>query len=229
MNYRCILIDDEIRSLSLIENYISRVHNWEVVKQYTNPLHAIEYLEENTIDIAFIDIQMPQINGLELIKRLTKSELVVITTAYNNFGAVAYDLNVIDYLVKPFTFERFLKTVKKIDAITAGRQSTATKLLQLKCEGKTVNINVYDILYAEGSKEYVKIHTRNRSFLIHERMHEIEAQLPPELFHRIHKSYIINKNDVIEFDNEQIMLTNKIVLPISRIKKDEIIAFLKKN
>jgi DNA-binding LytR/AlgR family response regulator len=227
MNYRCILIDDEIRSLDLIENHISKIENWVVAKKYTNPVHALEYLKENTIDVAFVDIQMPQINGLDLIRRLSNSEQVVITTAYNNFGAVAYDLNVIDYLVKPITFERFLQTVKKIETNTLGNQRKTDKILQLKSEGKLVNINLYDILYVEGSKEYVKVHTKIKTFLIHERMHEIETLLPIEFFKRIHKSFIVNKNAVMEFNNEQIVLTNNTTLPISRLKKDEIAVFLK--
>jgi DNA-binding LytR/AlgR family response regulator len=227
MNYRCIIIDDEMRALDLIENHISKVENWDVSKKCTNPVHALEYLNENVIDVAFVDIQMPQINGLDLIRRLSNSEQVVITTAYNNFGAVAYDLNVIDYLVKPITFERFLQTVKKIEKATLGNQRKADKILQLKCEGKLININAYDIIYIEGSKEYIKVHTKIKSFLIHERMHEIEGLLPKAFFKRIHKSFIINKNAVLEFNNEHIVLTNNTTLPISRLKKDEIAVFLK--
>lgn len=227
MNYRCILIDDEMRALDLIENHISKLENWDVAKKCTNPVHALEYLNENVIDVAFVDIQMPQINGLDLIRRLSNSEQVVITTAYNNFGAVAYDLNVIDYLVKPITFERFLQTVKKIETATLGNQRKVDKILQLKCEGKLININTYDIIYIEGSKEYIRVHTKIKSFLIHERMHEIEALLPKAFFKRIHKSFIVNKNAVLEFNNEHIVLTNNTTLPISRLKKDEIAAFLK--
>jgi DNA-binding LytR/AlgR family response regulator len=227
MNYRCILIDDEMRALDLIENHISKLENWDVAKKCNNPVHALEYLNENVIDVAFVDIQMPQINGLDLIRRLSNSEQVVITTAYNNFGAVAYDLNVVDYLVKPITFERFLQTVKKIETATLGNQRKADKILQLKCEGKLTNINTYDIIYIEGSKEYIKVHTKIKSFLIHERMHEIEALLPSTVFKRIHKSFIVNKNAVLEFNNEHIVLTNNTTLPISRLKKDEIAEFLK--
>lgn len=226
--YKCLLIDDEHLALDLLENYLLRLRNFIIVEKITNPQKAIDILTENKIDLLFLDIHMPQINGINLLSRLPYQPLTIFTTAHNNFAPVAYDLGVIDYLVKPFSFERFYTSIQKAELLLTNSNHTEKKTLQVKSDGTWINIQFHEIIFIEGCKEYVLIHCIKKTYKTLRSMSSLEALLTVDNFIRIHKSYIVAINAIIGFSAEEIALPNDIKLPISRNKKEAVIEILKK-
>lgn len=227
--YNCLLIDDEYLALDLLENYLMRIEGFQIVDKLINPKKAIDVCKHNSIDLLFLDIQMPQINGIELLKKLPYQPITIFTTAHNNFAALAYELNVVDYLVKPYSFERFLNCMHKAEKALENITVEGDRTLQVKADGLWVNIPYAAILYIEGWKEYVRIHCINKIYTVLKSMSSLEALLPNEAFIRIHKSYIVATSAVTGFNAEEIGLSNEIKLPISRKKKEYVTERLKRN
>jgi DNA-binding LytR/AlgR family response regulator len=220
MEKKCLLVDDEIMALDLLENYISRVQGFSVVNKFSNPLKARDYLKTNKVDILFLDIEMPQINGLDFAEKLGFKPLIIFTTAHSNFGAHAFDLNATDYLVKPYSFDRFLKTISKINSTFLLSVENQENSIQIKQKNNWINVNHNDIIYIEGWKEYVRFHCSTEVYTHLISMSELEETLPNTFFLRVHKSFIINLNFVKSFNKETIVMINDVKIPVSRLKKD---------
>ncbi len=207
---RCLLVDDEELARALLQNYIGRLPNLEVAASCANPLEAMSVLQQQTIDLLFLDIQMPELTGIEFLRTLTHKPLVIFTTAYSEFALDGYALDVTDYLLKPFSFERFLQAVNK--AVTmlqarAGNNSAPKEpempvkdYLLVKADHKVHRIKLDDIRYIQSMREYVAYHTAAGRLLSLNSLKNLEEELPPERFIRIHKSYIvaIDKIDTLE-------------------------------
>lgn len=226
--YNCLIIDDEYLALDLLENYILRLKNFNIIEKISNPNKALKIITENKIDLLFLDIHMPQINGINLLKSLPYQPLTIFTTAYSDYGTTAYDLGVIDYLVKPFSFERFYIAIQKAELHLNKSIELENNGLQIKSDGNFVNILFHEIIFIEGHKEYIKIHCRNKTYKTLKSMSSMETLLSSNDFIRIHKSYIVSINSVVSFDIEEIELINNIKLPIARSKKELVIEKLKK-
>jgi DNA-binding LytR/AlgR family response regulator len=195
---RCIAIDDEPLALDIIEKYASKIPDLHLTGRFTNALEVLDSLNKKEVDLLFLDIQMPEISGIQFLKSLKNAPLVIFTTAYENYALESYDLDVVDYLLKPIPFERFVKAVGKAQEIYASQKS---KLIQpelvrefifVRSEYQMVKINFNDVLYIEGLKDYVKIFCGTKPTFSHQNMKSIESKLPPTQFIRIHKSYIIS-------------------------------------
>jgi len=221
MIIKCIIIDDEMLAINIIETYLKQFDNFEIVGTYTNPLKAYEILGTEKIDVIFLDINMPQMSGLEFIESLNQSPSIVITTAYREHAVKSYELNVLDYLIKPIPFDRFLKTVNKIQQLVFTKNvNTDVKLTQephffLKANKKLIKVNFNDILFIESLKDYVKVATNIGNYVVHKSLTTITEELPSSNFMRIHRSFTIAINKVISLEGNLIEIANK-KIPIGR-------------
>lgn len=228
---RTLLVDDEYLALNLLEAYAQQVPDLEIVGKEKLPMKALERLQQGQIDLLFLDIQMPVLSGNNLLKTLQSPPLVVFTTAYTEYAIEAYDLNVVDYLLKPFPFERFLQAVQKAKQLLNTRQAgspgqspVSPDFLSLKVDGKLVKVFVEDILYIEGLKEYVRfVCNGNRKYVTLESLRNLEELLPSQQFSRVHKSYIVAKAKVSALDGNMLEI-GTVKIPISRGKREEVVA-----
>ncbi|MBK9491803.1 MAG: response regulator transcription factor [Haliscomenobacter sp.] len=226
---KIFLVDDEYLALNLLEAYVQQVPDLELVGKEKLPMKALERIQQEPIDLLFLDIQMPVLSGNNLLKTLQNPPLVVFTTAYTEYAIEAYDLNVVDYLLKPFPFERFLQAVQKAKQVLQARQTpsdapTSPNFLSLKVDGKLVKVVLEDILYIEGLKEYVRfVCTGNRKYVTLESLRNLEEQLPSTQFSRVHKSYIVANNKVSALDGNMLEI-GTVKIPISRGKREDVVA-----
>jgi len=221
MKIKCIIIDDEALAISVIESHLQNFDTIEIVATYTNPIQAYEIIERENIDLIFLDINMPQINGMEFIENLNHKPAIVITTAYSEYAVKSYELNVLDYLVKPIPFDRFLKTINKVYQNVFPVNRAGDNPIQqepnifLKANKKLVKVNLNDINYIESLKDYVKVATSTEDYIVHKSLTSITEELPAAAFIRIHRSFTISINKVIAIDGNLIELPNKRI-PIGR-------------
>ncbi|WP_295984393.1 LytTR family DNA-binding domain-containing protein [uncultured Algibacter sp.] len=221
MKIKCIIIDDEPLAISVIENHLKNFDHVEIVETFNNPLKAYRILEQEKIDLIFLDINMPQMTGFAFIGNLSHKPLIVITTAYREYAVKSFELNILDYLVKPIPFNRFLKTINKVyQQIYVSNSSTDVSLQQephifLKVNKKLIKINLNDILYIESLKDYIKVITTIGDYVVHKSLTAITEELPQSNFIRIHRSYTISINKVIALEGNTVEISNR-KIPIGR-------------
>lgn len=221
MKIKCIIIDDEPLAISVIENHLKNFDHIEIVETFNNPLNAYRVLEQEKIDLIFLDINMPKMTGFTFIENLTYKPLIVITTAYREYAVKSYELNILDYLVKPIPFNRFLKTINKVYQQVYLNNAKADVTLQqephifLKVNKKLIKINLNDILYIESLKDYIKVITTIGDYVVHKSLTAITEELPQSNFIRIHKSYTISVNKVIALEGNTVEISNR-KIPIGR-------------
>jgi DNA-binding LytR/AlgR family response regulator len=230
---RTLLVDDEYLALQLLENFVNQTPDLLLVDKVKLPLKALDILHEQPVDLLFLDIQMPLLSGSALLKTLQNPPLVVFTTAYNEYAVEAFNLNVVDYLLKPFSFDRFLQAVQKAKETLRARQRGATTsqidneasdFLVVKADGKMTKIFFEELLYVEGLKEYVRfVCTQNRKYVVLESLKKLENNLPAHLFLRVHKSYIVAVRQVSALEGNQLEIGHQ-KIPISREKREEVVA-----
>jgi len=236
MNYSVVAIDDEPPALQLIAEYIEKTPGLKLIGRFENPLKASEYLRENHADIVFADIHMPDLTGIELVRLLEKGPKVIFTTAYEKYAIEGYKLEVVDYLLKPFSYEEFLAAVNKaikqirLEQKALTNVSANEKFLFLKSDYKIKRINFDDILYIEGLKDYVKVYIQNspRPVISLSTMKLIESKLPEEKFMRVHKSFIVNLGRVDTVERGRIVF-GKTYIPVGEQYKDKFQKFLDRN
>lgn len=229
---KILLVDDEYLALNLLEEFIKKVPDLEVIGKLKSPMQALKLLQETTVDLLFLDIQMPTLSGNNLLKTLKNPPLTIFTTAYNDYAIEAFELNVIDYLLKPFSFERFLQAVMKAKErlqflenpmlITSEQNRD---FFSIKSDSKVIKIYFDDILFIEGLKEYVRIVCHDARFVTLESLKNLEELLPRDNFIRVHKSYIIAKNKAQSLEGNLLEI-GKHKIPISRSKRDEIVEWI---
>lgn len=204
MKLNCVIVDDEPLARKLIADYVQKMPGLNLVESCAGPLVAMEVLRNHKIDLMFLDVQMPELTGITLMKSLQKKPLVILTTAYSEYALQGYELDVVDYLLKPITFERFLVAVDKAAQRAAGatpyaaeparsqiQTDTQQPFVFVKDGTKLVKVRLADILFVEGLKDYVTIHTPTQKIVSLQRLKALEGQLPPDRFIRIHNSYIV--------------------------------------
>ncbi|MBE7170358.1 MAG: response regulator transcription factor [Williamsia sp.] len=222
---RCLIVDDEEPARELIKLHLSGLEDFEVVASFNNALDAFVLLQKEGIDLVFLDIRMPKVSGLELIRSLKWSPKIILTTAYREYAADAFDWEVFDYLVKPITQERFMKSIAKFmhywSSQAEARETTKSNdgaYLFFKVGREQVKIMLKDILYIEGLADYIKVHTADKSYIASEKLGFMEEKLPFNLFTRIHKSFIVALDKITSFNADQVMLHDK-SLPLGRLFK----------
>lgn len=221
MKIKCIIIDDEPLAITVIENHLKNFDHVEIVETFNNPLKAYRVLEQEKIDLIFLDINMPQMTGFAFIENLSYKPLIVITTAYREYAVKSFELNILDYLVKPIPFNRFLKTINKVYQQVYVSNASADSSLQqephifLKVNKKLIKINLNDILYIESLKDYIKVITSLGDYVVHKSLTAITEELPQSNFMRIHRSYTISINKIIALEGNTVEISNR-KIPIGR-------------
>ena len=222
MKIKCIIIDDEPLAIKVIESHLKEFQNFEIAGTFNNPISALPLIEKENIEAIFLDINMAKMNGLEFIKSVELKSNIVITTAYREYAVESFDLNVLDYLVKPIPFNRFLKSINKITQKIAqqkeGKSETSDandSYIFLKVDKKLVKINYEDILYVESLKDYIKIFTSTDNYLVHKSLTSLTEELPQDQFLRIHRSFTISIDKVDSVEGNSIEIGAKRI-PIGR-------------
>jgi DNA-binding LytR/AlgR family response regulator len=237
LKINCVIVEDEPLARNLMAEYVRKVPTLNLIEACSNPLTAIEVLRNNSVDVLFLDVQMPELTGISLLKVLQKRPLVVLTTAYSEYALEGYELDVADYLLKPITFERFLRAVDRVTQRLEGKQQPVRpvvpqeaqpKFVFVKDGTKLVKVHLDDILYIEGLKDYVTIHTRQQKIVSLQRLKVLEEQLPADQFIRIHNSYIVSLKsiDVIHKGDVQV---GGALLPIGDTFKKSFREFIERN
>jgi DNA-binding LytR/AlgR family response regulator len=191
MKLTCVIIDDEYLARQYIRDYIERLPFLELAGDYNSPLLIMDELKRNAIDILFLDIQMPDITGIDFLKILNPQPYIILTTAYKEYALEGYEHNVIDYLLKPFSFDRFLKAINKV-VDRAEKEGTGRTFMTIRADRKLYKINYDDLIYIEGQRAYVTFHTTQRKITALISMKELEEKLPGDQFIRIHKCFIVS-------------------------------------
>ena len=229
---RVLIVDDEPLAQEVIERYLLNINELELVGKCSNALEAFEVLHNEHIDLMFLDISMPVISGIDFLRSLRIAPAVIITTAYPDFALQGYELDVIDYLVKPISIERFMKAVNKVierikkpaPVIVESKQIKADYMF-VKCDQKLIKIRFNDIDYIEGMKDYVKIFTNDRMIVTLHTMKFFENNLPSHIFIRIHKSYIVNVDAIKTISGNELEI-NQTRIPIGNSFKDNVLKYI---
>jgi DNA-binding LytR/AlgR family response regulator len=223
MKFKCIIVDDEPPAIRILENYIGKVSFLEKVGVFNDSLKALEFLNTETVDVVFLDIQMPQLTGLQISRIISKDIKVIFTTAYPDFALEGFELNAIDYLLKPIAFERFYQAVSKLnsESKTVMTYNTAPDFLFIKTDGKNKFQKIFlsDILYVESLQNYVCIHTKQQQIITHSSLKNVVESLPSADFIQIHKSYVISLKHIESTDNFSVFINEK-ELPIGTTFKE---------
>ncbi len=246
MKLRCIIVEDEPLARNLLADYVRKVAYLELVEACSTPLRALEVLKSNAVDLMFLDIQMPEITGITLLKTLQKKPLVILTTAYSEYALEGYDLDVVDYLLKPITFDRFLKAVDRASQRMQGtadgvgaetrhaisqppsHSDTGNPFVFIKDGTKLVKVNYDDILFVEGLKDYVTIVTKTQKIVSLQRLKSLEEHLPADRFIRIHHSYIIALKAVDSIRKGEVQIGTHLI-PISDSYRKAFREFVERN
>ncbi|WP_397444984.1 LytR/AlgR family response regulator transcription factor [Polaribacter sp. R77954] len=216
MKIRCIIIDDEPSSQNVLKSFINKIDYLDLKQVCNDALEALEYLKNTSIDLLFLDINMPQLSGISFYKSLQKPPKVIFTTAYSEYALDGFDLDATDYLLKPFSFERFVQAISKIKVLNDQK----TESIIIKSNKRLHQIKVDDILYVESLGDYIKVHFTSHFLIVYKTLKNMYTELPKTLFKQVHKSYIINKNKIDYIEGNRIIIqSNKIPLG-HKYKKD---------
>lgn len=226
---KCIIVDDEPAAHYVLINYIQRNPQLELVQQFYNGVDAMNFLRKNKIDLLFLDIDMPEITGLELLKIMPSSPKTILTTAYSEFALESYEYGVIDYLLKPIYFPRFLKAIDRFFLMELPEQFTPEETassVTVKVDGYFMDVELNQLLYAQSFGNYVKLITKTKTYLASATTNELQNSLPENLFMRIHKSYIVALDKIEVMDKDHVLI-NRIKIPVGITYKRELSEWLK--
>jgi len=217
---KTLIIDDELPAVKVLTTFVNKTPDLDLILGTTNAFEGLELLKSNSVDLLFLDIEMPDITGVELLKLLNNKPMVVFTTAYEQYALQGYELDILDYLVKPIRYERFLKAANKANQLYQLNKSATPPLseegeLLLKVDYKTIKVMYSDIDYIEGLKDYVKVYTTNGMLLTRLNLKGIGAKLPSHLFVRAHRSYIVASKKITSFQKGQLFI-GKVAIPIGK-------------
>jgi DNA-binding LytR/AlgR family response regulator len=237
MKLKCIIIDDEPIARKVLKEFIEDVDFLELIGQAENPLKATSLLNENAVDLIFLDINMPKINGIDFLKNSNTTASVIMTTAYAEHAVEAYNLDVLDYLVKPIAFDRFLKACNKALKLQEAKQKVSVQSQKnddhffIKCDNQIEKIFYHDLLYAEAMLNYVMLYTNSKKMMVYITIKSLEEQLPSDIFLKVHKSFLVNVSKVKSIEGNMINIGEaKITISqnlretvINKIVKDKMI------
>lgn len=221
----CLLIDDEPLSRDVLRSYIEEVPDLEIVAECMNAVEATRHLSKSRIDILFLDINMPGLSGISFARSLTLSPLVIFTTAYPEYAVEGFELDATDYLVKPYSFERFLKAVNRaLEKLRENHRSgDAEGKVLVRADKKLYALPFADILFIEGQGDYIRIHTPRHKLMVHDTLKNFLESLPSEGFMRIHKSYVVNLKQIEFIEGNQVFVAQQ-ALPVSPAQRDDLLS-----
>jgi DNA-binding LytR/AlgR family response regulator len=228
---KCIIVEDETLAQNVIQSHLKKVSNFELLAVCSNAMEAAQVLNKQEVDLIFLDIQLPGMTGLNFLKSLPNPPLAILTTAYAEYALESYEFNVIDYLLKPISFERFSKAVGKVtdgrlySQVNKEQDSSAADHIFIRSNSKFFKVNFPEIVYVEGMKDYLKIHTADFTLVTHQTMNDIQKILPPRQFIRVHKSYIVAVAYIKTIYGNSVGL-EKATIPIGINYKEEVMNFI---
>ncbi|MFS2186936.1 LytR/AlgR family response regulator transcription factor [Mucilaginibacter sp. Mucisp84] len=232
---RCLVVDDEPLALHILEDYISKMPFLQLVKATTNPIEALTMVQAAEVDLVFLDVQMPELTGIQFLKIANGKAKVILTTAYPQYALEGYELDVVDYLLKPIAFDRFFKSVQKAQSIIqpvaakpqvvmqaepVQQDDFSTDFIFVKTEHKIQKVYLHDIMFIEGLKDYISIFTSAERIITLQGMKKMEDALPEKHFVRVHKSYIVALNKIDSIERSRIQIGDKII-PVGDTYRDE--------
>ena len=232
-NISCIIVDDESIARDVIANHVSKINNIKIVASCTNAIEAFNYLNTHKIDLVFLDINMPEISGISFAKSINKDIKIIFTTAYRDYAVEGFELQAVDYLLKPISFDRLLQAVTAYFKTYTNINNDKTPILEkhdfmfVRADRRMIKIDFSSILYIESYSDYIKINLKNETIVTRETISAIEAKLPNDAFLRIHRSFIIALNFITSFTNEEVTI-DKTSLTISRSYKKDVLKVLEK-
>jgi DNA-binding LytR/AlgR family response regulator len=211
---KCVIVDDEPLAISLLESYVNKVPFLELVFSTENPIEAMEYVQKNESDLIFLDIQMPELTGINFMKILGDKKKYILTTAYSEYALEGYEHHIIDYLLKPVPFERFYKSALKAQERFTTAESKEETHFFVKSSGQQHRINFKDILYVESIRDYINIKTSEQEYIVLDTLKSMEQQLSETSFIRIHKSFIVNLHQIRNVAGKKVTLISGNELPV---------------
>ena len=234
---RCLIVDDEPLALHILEDYISKIPFLQLVKATTNPIEALTLVQEKLVDLVFLDVQMPELTGIQFLRIANGKAKVILTTAYSQYALEGYELDVVDYLLKPIAFDRFFKSVQKAQGvlqpaaapiqpepvqhqIQQQQNDFLSDFIFVKTEHKIQKVYLNDILFIEGLKDYISIFTPGERIITLQNMKKMEDALPERNFIRVHKSYIVSINKIDSIERSRIFIGDK-VIPVGDTYREE--------
>jgi two-component system, LytTR family, response regulator len=235
MKIKCLIIDDEPPAREVIKRYIEQLPMLELAGECANAIQAISVLQQTPVDLIFLDIRMPQLNGTDFLKTLKNPPKVIFTTAYTEYALEGYELDIVDYLMKPIRFDRFIKAVNKAFPLGEGKSSPDAdkpnaepkneSFVYFRADRKMVKVLVNDILYIESMKDYVKVFTSTNSLVTKQSISSVETMLPEKKFIRTHRSFIVSVNKIKSFNNELIEVGHT-EIPIGKLYRNTVLKLL---
>ena len=229
MKIRCLLVDDEPWAIKLLQKHMEQLESFEVASTCNNALKAMEILNSQDIDLLFLDIKMPKVTGIDLLKTLRKPPKTIITTAYREYALDGYDLDIVDYLLRPITFDRFLRSIERymrsIDKSVLPASSPEEKYIYIKAGNKFFKLVTTSILYIESLKDYIKIFTKEREIVAKYKIGDIERELADKGFIRVHRSYIVNPKNITSVAPNDIEI-GQMEIPIGSSYKEYVFKML---
>jgi DNA-binding LytR/AlgR family response regulator len=224
--YSCIIIEDEPLALKRTRDFVSKIPFLNLIDTFDNAINGLFYLKSNKVDLLFLDINMDELSGIELLENSKIDSQVIITTAYQEYALKGYELNVTDYLLKPFTFDRFLKAVTKAQDNLTNRNSDAQPdFIFVKTEYRLEKIMLNEIVYIEGMRDYRRIHTVNKKVMTLQNFSEFERLIPSSIVCRVHKSYMVALNKIVSIERNRIKIADQLI-PISETYKEVFYQFV---
>jgi len=224
MKVKCIIVDDEPLAREILESYVKRIDCLELVGQFRNAVMAFDFIHDgNPVDLILLDIQMPKLTGIEFLRTLANPPKVIFTTAYRDYAFEGFELEILDYMLKPISFERFMKGIAKYKVSTTSKTTPDLEgsFIFFKSDKKNIKVHLHDILYIESIKDYVKIKTLEKEVVTHQKISELETKLPDTDFMRVHRSFIVNIPKIESYSMTEIELANNSI-PVGRIYKTEV-------
>ena len=227
MNLKVIIVDDEPLARKVIQKYCDDFPGIEVIEQCKDALEAMQILQTQSIDLVFLDINMPKISGIDFVKSLSKKPMIIFTTAYPEYAVEGFELEAVDYLVKPIEFDRFIKAVNKCMALKNTASTTpSSETLFVKSDRKLIKLSLDEILYVQAYGDYIKIHTKDKTILSKDKLSNIEQSLPQNTFIKVHRSYIVHLNAIDYLEGKHVKIKDAII-PISDSNMESLMSRLK--
>ena len=228
----CIIVDDEPVARKILQEFVEQVHYLDLIGKFENAVKAELFLKNNSVDLIFLDIEMPKVSGIQFLQKLNLDSMVIITTAFPQYALDGYELDIIDYLLKPFAFNRFLKAISKArDFYKMNSNQIAPSLesyIYIKSEKRIEKLELNDILFIESVGNYVSVYTASKKFIAYLTLKSLEQQLPAETFIKIHQSFLVNSTKIEAFEGNEIKLGGH-SLPMSRNCRDNVMKLVQQR
>jgi DNA-binding LytR/AlgR family response regulator len=236
MAIKCIIVDDEPLAIEIVESYVSKIEQLQLMGTFRNAIQAFAFLQQHQVDLIFLDIQMPKLSGIDFLKTLKNPPKVIFTTAFRDYALDGFELEVVDYLLKPIPFDRFLKAVAKVmhqppsapQPVPQKAESVSDDYVYFKVDKKMVKTKMAAVLYIESIKDYVKVRTEEKEIITQQKISYLEESLPQQQFLRIHRSFIVNVDKIDAYSATDVEI-GKHSIPIGRNYKNDVMKILAKN